>query len=68
MLKMDHIVPADVVSSVGDGNTMAGMKKLSSSFPNSKGIRRRICFDIFRNEENDYSWNWITSTNDENAY
>ncbi len=30
-----HIVPADVVSSIGDGNTMAGMKKLSSSFPNS---------------------------------
>jgi hypothetical protein len=32
-----HVLPADTVSAIGQGNTMAGFKKLSSAFPHSVG-------------------------------
>lgn len=31
-----YVIPADIVSSIGQGNTMAGQKKLISRFPRSK--------------------------------
>lgn len=36
-----HVIPADVVSSLGDGNTEAGFKILEKMFPDSRANRAR---------------------------